>query len=77
MISFGCMIAYSSTEILQIPASAAPVAAFLGVGATRLAADFAKHFCAPPLIRSLDALLELADGRDGIFAFAINIEATV
>jgi len=74
MISFGRVMTNGSTEIFQISACAALFSAFLGVGATCLAVDVAEHFCAPPLVQSLDPFLELADSGDGIFTFAVDSE---
>jgi hypothetical protein len=75
MISFSRVMTNGSTKIFKVSASAAPFAALLSVGATRLAVHFTKHLCAPPRVQSLYALLELADSGNGIFVFAIDIES--
>ncbi|WP_245471382.1 hypothetical protein [Bradyrhizobium genosp. SA-3] len=76
MKSFGCMVTNGGSEILEVSPSASRFAALLGVRATCLPIDLAKHFCPPPLVQSFDALLELADLGNRIFAFAIKVETT-
>src|SRR5258708_2994251 len=76
MISFGSVMTNRGAKILKVSASSAFLAALLGIGATCFAVDVAEHFRAPPVIQSLYPLLKLADGRNGLIAFAINVETT-
>jgi hypothetical protein len=64
-----------SAQVFQISPCAAPIAALLPVRAAFLAVDLAKRLCAPPVVQSLDPLLELADGRYCILVRAIYTEA--
>ncbi|HJP69028.1 MAG TPA: hypothetical protein VJ846_09020 [Sphingomicrobium sp.] len=75
MIAFSCMVADGRAQIFQVSPSATSITPFPSVSATRLAAHLTEHFCAPPRIQSLDALLEFSYGGNGVFVFAINFEA--
>src|ERR1700760_2033655 len=75
MKSLGCMMADGGAQILQITPGAAPVAALLSVRAALLAIDLAKRLRAPPVVQSLDPLLELPDGHNRVLGLAVHAKA--
>jgi hypothetical protein len=74
VITFGGMMTNGRPQIFQVSPGTASVASFLPIRATRLSVHLAEHFCTPPRVQSLDALLKFPYGGDGVFAFAIDFE---
>jgi hypothetical protein len=74
MISFDCVVTDRSAEIFKVSARPSFLTALLGIRATSFSIELAQHFCAPPVVQTLNSLLEFTNVGDGIFALIIHVE---